>query len=167
MKSYFLIGAKILGIYLFYLCLLNLFAFVAGLIVFASSPSRPFSILTMVSSTGSLVILLTLSILLLLKTDKVASILGVKEDQAVSKRVLNVQAGTILIGIFIFSTNIGGFLSMLYFQLKEVNAGMDPIGTMPKGLIFSKDLLTVTLTIIFSLFLIFGSKMIDKIIRPK
>ncbi len=168
MKSYFLIGAKILGIYLFYLSLLTLFQCIAALIVFSSSSSEPFSILTLVSSTGALIILLILSILLLFKTERVASILNVEEDQSATKQKVSIQAGIIFIGIYIFATNIGRFLAAFYFQLQEANAGRDPMGTFPKELTFSKDLMTVSITIVFSIFLIFGSKMIENfVIRPK
>lgn len=165
MKSYFLIGAKILGIYLSYLCLLNLFQTIAALIVFSSSSSESYSTLTLVSSTGALLILLILSILLLFKTEKVASILKVHEDQPILTQQVSVQTGIILIGVYIFSTNIGQFLGTLYFQLKEANAGRNPVGSYPHELTFSKDLMIVSITIVFSIFLIFGSKMIEKFIN--
>ena len=164
MKSYFLIGAKILGIYIFYLCLLNLFQTFTALIVFSSDSTESFSILTIVSSTGTLIILLILSMLLLFKTEWIASLLKIKEDRSVPAKRVSIQTGIILIGIYIFSTNIGHFLFTLYFQIKEANAGRDPIGTFPTGPTISKDLITVSITICFSIFLIFGSKMIENLI---
>lgn len=165
MKSYFVVGAKILGIYLFYLCLLNLFQLITALIVFSSSSSEPFSMLTLASSTISLIILLILSVLLLIKTDRVASILKIQDDQPDSNHKASIQSGIILIGIYIFSTRIGSFLANLYIQIKEANAGMDGIATYPKGPTLSKDLLVAIITITFSLFLIFGSTAVENLIE--
>ncbi|MCP3933220.1 MAG: hypothetical protein GY705_29470 [Bacteroidetes bacterium] len=165
MKSYFLVGAKILGIYLFYLCLLNLFQVIIALIVFSSNPSEPFSMPTLATSTTSLIILLILSVFLLIKTDRVASILKIQDDELDSNHKISIQSGIILIGIYIFSSRIGSLLANLYIQIKEANAGMDGLGTYPKSPIFSKDLLVASFTIIFSLFLIFGSATLVNLIK--
>jgi hypothetical protein len=164
MKSYFLAGAKILGIYLVYLCLLNLFQAIAALIIFSSDSLEPFPMLTLVSSIGSLMILLLLSIFLLFKTDKVASILNIRDEQTNSNSKISIQAGIALIGIYVFSTKIGSFLANLYFQIKEANAGISGVGTYPNGPTFPKELLIATITIIFSLILIFRAKVVDNLI---
>ncbi|WDP90000.1 MAG: hypothetical protein HUN04_09880 [Desulfobacter sp.] len=164
MKSYFVVGAKILGIYLVYLGLLNLFQIVTALMVFYSASSEPFPMLTLVSSTGSLILLLIFSMFLLFKTDSVASFLKVREVHEGPHPQLSIQTGIILIGIFIFSTRIGSFLANLYIQTKEANAGISGMGTCPNGPVLSKDLLISTITIIFSLILILGSSGIENVI---
>jgi hypothetical protein len=164
MKTYFLVGAKLLGIYLFYLCLLNLFQVVIALISFSSGSSEPFSIMALTSSTASLIIILVLSILLLVKTDNVASILKIPDDEFNSNQKISIRSGIILIGIYVFSSRIGSFIGYLYIQIKEANAGMEGLGTYPKSPVLSKDLLIASITIIFSLFLIFGSAAIEALI---
>ena len=164
MKLYFLVGAKLLGIYLFYLCLLNSFQVIIALIAFSSNSSEPFSIIALATSTTSLIILLVLSIFLLIKTDKVASILKIQDDELNSKHKISIRSGIILIGIYVFSSRIGGFLANLYIQIQEANAGMDGLGAYPKSPVFSKDLLIASITIIFSFFLIFGSAAIEALI---
>jgi hypothetical protein len=167
MKNYFLIGAKILGLYLAFRSLLTFFQAIAALIVFSSSSSEPFAVLSLVSSGGALIILLFLSFILLFKTEKIASILKIEDSLSDTGNKLSIQTGIILIGLYIFSTNIGGFFASIYFQFQEANAGRDPIGTSPKGLTISEDLVSVGVTIIFSVFLIFGSKVIDNFVcRP-
>ena len=164
MKSFFIAGAKILGIYLVYLSLLNLFQVITALMVFSSESSEPFPMLTIVSSSGSLILLLIFSLLLLFKTDTVASILSVREENDSTHSKISIQTGIILIGIFIFSTRIGSFLANLYIQTKEANAGISGMGTYPNGPLLSKDLLISAITIIFSLILIFGSSGIENIL---
>jgi len=80
---------------------------------------------------------------------------------------LSTQSGVILIGVYIFSTNIGKFLSTVFFLLKEANLGREVAGTFPHGLTFSKDLLTISITIALSIILIFGSNKIDTLISKK
>ena len=54
MRIYFIVGAKLLGIYILYISLLTIFAAIASFIVFLQSSSEPFALVTMVSSVGSL-----------------------------------------------------------------------------------------------------------------
>lgn len=72
-----------------------------------------------------------------------------------------------MIGIYIFSTNIGRFLTTIYIQLKESNLGRETLGTIPHGLTVSKDLITGGITIGFSIALIFGSRFIENLFRQK
>ena len=170
MRSYFVIGAKLLGIYILYLSSLTIFSTIGALIVFLSSSSEPFSKILMVSSLGSLLILLITSLLLLFKTEEIATFLKLNEyedERLVPNPKLSIQGGVILIGVYIFSTNIGKFLSTVFFLLKEANLGREAAGTFPHGLTFSKDLLTIGITIVLSIILIFGSNKIDTLISKK
>ena len=166
MRVYFIVGAKLLGIYILYLSLLTIFSVIASFIIFLQSSSDPFAMITMVSSAGSLSILLALSAVLLLKTDRLAGILKLPED---AEHELNVslRTGIILIGIYIFSTNIGRFLTTLYIQLKESDLGRETLGAIPHGLTVSKDLITGGITIGFSIVLIFGSRFIENLVKQK
>lgn len=164
MKSYFMAGAKILGIYLVYLSLLSLFQLVTAFMVFSSGSSDSFPMVTLISSAGSLILLIIFSVLLLFKTDGLASLLKVDAAHEGPGSKISIQAGIILIGIFVFSTRIGGFLANLYVQTKEANAGIPGIGTYPNGPVLSKDLVSSSVTIVFSLILIFGAKGIEKLL---
>ena len=90
MKSHFLIGAKILGIYLTYLSILTLFQVVAAFSVLTSNSSESFSFLQLISSTGALTILLIFSYFLLLKTERIASILKVEDDLSGIKQKVSI-----------------------------------------------------------------------------
>ena len=166
MRVYFIVGAKLLGIYILYLSLLTIFAVIASFIIFLQSSSDPFAMITMVSSAGSLSILLTISAILLFKTDRLAGILKLPED-AEHELNLSLRTGIILIGIYIFSTNIGRFLTTIYIQLKHSKKGCSTLGTVPHGLTVSKDLITGGITIGFSIALIFGSRFIENMVRQK
>jgi len=170
MRVYFIVGAKLLGIYILYLSLLNFISTIASLIIFLKSSSDNIAISMIMSSTGALVILLTMSAVLLLKTDWLADILKFPEHaegESNIKSTLSLRTGVILIGIYIFSTNIGRFLSTIYIQLKESNLGRDTMGTIPHGLYVSEALITGGVTLGFSIALIFGSKFVEYLVRLK
>ena len=170
MRKYFVIGGKLLGVYLLYSSLTMLFGTISYIVISFNSQSDPFGKIAMISSVVSLIILLIFSFVLLFRTDWLADLVKLDEESEDFLKIKSefiLRGGIVLIGLYIFATNIGRFISTIYFQFAEANMGIDPVGTVPRGITSSKDLITFGITIAFSLFLIFGSGIIEKIVQRK
>jgi hypothetical protein len=170
MRKYFVIGGKLLGVYLLYLSLTMLFGSLSYIVTFFNPQSDPFRKIVIINSLVSLIILLIFSFVLLFRTEWLADLVKLdkeSEDFLKIKSEIILRGGIVLIGLYVFATNIGRFISTIYLQFAEANMGIDPVGTVPRGITASKDLITIGITIAFSLFLIFGSGIIEKIVQRK
>lgn len=135
--------------------------------------SMPFSKQTLVesfaliSSTITLIVQLVLALLILFHTGWIADKLRIKEDVAESPPLsLNsiLRAGVILIGVYIFTTRIGGLVNAVYFRILAAHVGGAFAATQPPSFGISRDMITPGITLAFSLLLIFGSRIIVRII---
>lgn len=169
MRSLFSVGGRLLGIYFTYYGLSNLFSIVILLV----SPSPDFPQVgkaAIIYSSISTIILLSISFLLIFYTEFLADISRLK-DESVNYQAFPtkdaLQAGVVLIGIYIFTTNIGEVISAIQKQILTKRMGEDLGATYPPSLNFTGDIVEPGVTIVFALFLIFGSKIFTKLVgRP-
>jgi hypothetical protein len=168
MRDTFIVGAKLLGVYLVYWLLFNLLSLLA-VVVMAIWESR-LAVLTIFSILAylfSIAVLIIFSYILLFKTEWLSNIVGLRDDRSHALEFSMdavLRAGIILIGVYIFSTRIGGLVKEIYNLLAVENVGGDIAASQPAGLRFSRDLITPGVTVAFSLLLIFGSKYLVKMI---
>ncbi|MEJ2183661.1 MAG: hypothetical protein P8Y66_09065 [Nitrospirota bacterium] len=168
MRDTFIVGAKLLGVYLVYWLLFNLLSLLA-VVVMAIWESR-LAVLTIFSILAylfSIAVLIIFSYILLFKTEWLSNIVGLRDDRSHALEFSMdavLRAGIILIGVYIFSTRIGGLVKVLYNLLAVENVGGDIAASQPAGLRFSRDLITPGVTVAFSLLLMFGSKYLVKMI---
>ncbi|MEJ2193175.1 MAG: hypothetical protein P8Y39_12700, partial [Nitrospirota bacterium] len=168
MRDTFIVGAKLLGVYLVYWLLFNVLGLVA--VVVTASGKAELSGLTipwMLAYLSSIIVLIAFSSILLFKTEWLSNIVGLGHDGSDALEISMdavLRAGIILIGVYIFSTRIGGLVKVLYNLLAVENVGGDIAASQPAGLRFSRDLITPGVTVAFSLLLMFGSKYLVKMI---
>jgi hypothetical protein len=168
MRDTFIVGAKLLGVYLVYWLLFNLLSLLA-VVVMAIWESR-LAVLTIFSILAylfSIAVLIIFSYILLFKTEWLSNIVGLRDDRSHALEFSMdavLRAGIILIGVYIFSTRIGGLVKEIYNLLAVENVGGDIAASQPAGLRFSRDLITPGVTVAFSLLLVFGSKYLVKMI---
>lgn len=168
MRFFFIVWGKLLGVYLLYLSLGMAFSTLPYVAASFNSQTDPYGKMALISSAGSLIVLLMFSLVLLFKTDWLAGFVGLDADsEYVSKaNTENLpKNGIVLIGLYVFAINIGKFIAIIYLQLAEANMGLDPMGTNPSGIGVSKDLITLAITMAFSVFLIFGSGAIVRLVH--
>jgi hypothetical protein len=168
MYSLFIVCTKLIGIYFVFLTLTNLLNMFPFLIYsFKGSEEEMVELYILFSNAFSMTVQLVLALPLLFRTGWIADKLRIKDDIAESLPLsLNsiLRAGIILIGVFIFTTRISSFARTVYYRVLADNSEEAFAATYPQSLSFSTDMITPGITIAFSLLLIFGSKIIVRII---
>ncbi len=163
MREWFIVGAKLLGVYYLY-SVLTLIVGSTGLIAFiahsresiiGSSSADIFlvSCFTIVASLG-------FAYTLIFQTNWLADrfkLADLTQPTPGSMAGSKLQMGIILIGIYVFCTRIGSLAHAVVTNLAENNMRAAFGTTQPNGLTFSRDFISPIVTLLFSLFLIFGS----------
>ncbi len=163
MREWFIVGAKLLGVY-FLFNALTLIVGSTGLVAsFAHSRESvmgPSSIDIFLVSCFTIVASLGFAYILIFQTDWLADRLKLAEPSQpmpVGMAGDGLQTGIILIGIYVFCTRIGSLAHAVMTNLAENNMGASFAATQPNGLTFSMNFIPPLVTLLFSLFLMFGS----------
>jgi len=163
MREWFTIGAKLLGVYFFYMFLSNVLGvtgYLAASINNQSSATDPMEKMVILSLIVSIAIWLLFSLLLLFGTEWLARLLRIPEQalmQGMPEGISLLRTGLILNGVYVFVTNIGGLVKTLYDHIVADSAPADIFGTLPRAVSWSQDFVRPGVTVLFSLFLIFAS----------
>jgi hypothetical protein len=165
MREWFIVGAKLMGVYFLY-SVLSLIVGSTGLIasiahsresIMGSTTADIFltTCFTFIASLGFAYMLLFQTEWL---TDRFKLVDRPQAQATPSSPVSGkLQMGIILIGIYIFCTHIGSLAHAVLTNLAENNMYTAFAATQPKGITFSLIFISPVLTLLFSLFLIFGS----------
>ena len=168
MRTWFIVGSKLMGIYFLYLALTNLPPSISFALSIFSNRSiiEGLPILAVFSSVFSGLVMLVFAFALLFKTEFVAAILSISDDNLPIEKS-NLSAGIILIGIYIFCTKIG-VLANIFAVNQGANKFREPFAaTQPQGLAFSLDYIAPGVTLLASLGLIFGAKHISAFLEKE
>ena len=166
MREWFIVGSKLLGLYFLYTIITSML----------NSTGLFFSLLTSSNNffpkeSENTVLLMTVFIIvaeigctfpLLFKAEWIADKLrlpGTASSSALSGTE-GLRPGIILIGIYVFTINIGGLAKVFALSRKTGRIASPFAATQPEGLSFSRDFIEPSVTIFISLCLIFGSKYI-------
>ena len=104
MRKYFVIGGKLLGVYLLYSSMTMLFGTLSYIVTFFNSQSDPFGKIALISSVVSLIILLIFSFVLLFRTDWLADLVKLDEESEDSLKIKSefiLRGGIVLIGLYV------------------------------------------------------------------
>ena len=164
MRSLFFVGSKLLGIYFFYWGLSSL----PGMLAYIGSSSpEPVDKLTLIYSAVSILILFVFSFFLIFRASWLADVVKLTPEPSDAIRLsanAALRVGIVLIGVYVFATDIGPLIRAFYAQAMLNRMRESFAATHPRGLIFSRELVAPGVTLIFALFLVFGSKRIAKLI---
>jgi hypothetical protein len=167
MREWFIVGSKLLGLYFLYSVITSMLSS-SGLFLFLLMSSNSFfpkesSTEVLLITAFTIVAEIGFAFPLLFKAEWIADKLKLPTaNHSYSAAFGNekLQPGIILIGIYIFTINIGGLAKVFALSRKTVRL-TSPFGaTQPEGLTFSRDFIEPCVTILISLCLIFGSKYI-------
>lgn len=165
MRGWFTVGAKLLGIYFLYWALTAISYLLPLLSAGSWTSTEPLRRSAALDSVLTPCVRIAFALLLLLKTDWVADRVGLEEDVSRttgSSPRYSLQTGLVLVGTYIFVSHIGQLIKVLLLLRRE-NAVYGPIAaSQPQGLSWSKDMIVPCITIVLSLFLIFGAKQLAK-----
>lgn len=162
MRNLFIVGAKLLGIYWFIMASLSLISTI-GFIQHSLWPI----IITFILSA---IIQFIFSYFLLFKTHNIACLLKLEEKEIPLKNLSSnsfLQIGIILIGLYIFTTNISNFLKSFFFYTQPDYLTKTFNINIPEAMNQYTRLLSLIITfvpIVISLILIFKSQTIVKLI---
>ena len=162
MRNLFIVGAKLLGIYWFIMASLSLISTI-GFIQHSLWPI----IITFILSA---IVQFVFSYLLLFKTHNIACLLKLEEKEIPLKNLSSnsfLQIGIILIGLYIFTTNISNFLKSFFFYTQPDYLTKTFNINIPEAMNQYTHLLSLIITfvpIVISLILIFKSQTIVKLI---
>lgn len=162
MREWFTIGAKLLGIYFLYSALIEI---VQTITYLAWRTNEPVRMIMMLSSVVIFFLLTGFSLLLLFKTDWLANKINLAGDisqSSVSSHGYGLQTGIVLVGIYIFVTHIGRLIKVVVQLIKARRVYNTMAATQPMGLPWSEDMIVPGITIILSLFLIFGARQLTQ-----
>lgn len=165
MREWFIVGAKLLGIYFLYWALTTILQTTSYLLSLLSAGSwtstEPLSTAVALDSVFAFCIMIAFALLLMVKTQWLADRLGLVGDiprSTGSRQRANLQTGLVLVGTYIFVSHIGQLITVLLL-LRRVNAVYGPFAaTQPQSLSWSKDMIVPCITILLSLILIFGAR---------
>ena len=164
MRSLFFVGSKLLGIYFFYWGLKSLLWMISFI---GSASSEPVDKWTLIYSAVSMLILFVFSFFLVFRAPWLADVLKLVPEPSDAQRLSGntvLRVGIVLIGIYVFAIHIGDLIKAFYVQAMLNSIGNSFVATQPRGLSFSRDVIAPGVTIIFALFLVFGSKRISRLI---
>lgn len=163
MREWFIVCAKLLGIYYLYIVLTStvsstgLIAYIAhsreSIMDSSSADIFLVSCFTIVASLG-------FAYILIFQTGWLADrfkLSDLSQPTSGSTAGSKLQMGIILIGVYVFCTHIGSLAHAVATNLAENNMRAAIGATQPNGLTFSRDFISPVVTLLFSLFLIFGS----------
>jgi len=162
MRNLFIVGAKLLGIYWFIMASLSLISTI-GFIQHSLWP-------IMITFILSAIVQFVFSYLLLFKTHNIACLLKLEEKEIPLKNLSSnsfLQIGIILIGLYIFTTNISNFLKSFFFYTQPDYLTKTFNINIPEAMNQYTHLLSLIITfvpIVISLILIFKSQTIVKLI---
>lgn len=166
MRGLFIVGAKLLGIYLLYWAIMSILVSISFLL-HASSGGTPFSSelfeKTIVLMNFSIVLIFVF--VLLFKTEWLADKIKLPGDSLGHTAVVtsaNLRLGIVFIGIYIFVTHIGGLITVIWSHFIANRESDMFAATQPKGLQWSVDFVNPIITVLISFLLIFGSEQISR-----
>ena len=173
MREWFIVGAKLLGLYLLF-STLTLVVSSTGLISYIVRSKESImgssSVDIFLVSCFTIIASLGFAYILIFQTDwladrfKLADLSQVTPAGPAGSRL---QTGIILIGIYVFCTHIGSLVHVILTNLAENNMRAVFAATQPNGLTFSPSFISPIATLLFSLFLIFGSRKIAAFLEKK
>ena len=166
MREWFIVGSKLLGLYFLYSVITSML----------NSTGLFFSLLTSSNNffpkeyENAVLFITVFTILaeigctfpLLFKADWIADKLRLPETASFSalSGTESLRPGIILIGIYVFTINIGGLAKVFALSRKTGMMASTFAARQPDGLSFSRDFIQPGVTILISLCLIFGSNFI-------
>ncbi len=162
MREWFIVGAKLLGVY-FLFNALTLIVGSTGLVASVARSSEsvmgPSSADIFLVSCFTVVAGLGFAYILIFQTDWLADRLKFAEPSQPMPvgTAGGLQTGIILIGIYVFCTRIGSLAHAVMTNLAENNMRASFAASQPNGLTFSMNFIPPIVTLLFSLFLMFGS----------
>jgi hypothetical protein len=166
MREWFIVGSKLLGLYFLYTVIttaLNSTGIIYSLLMSSNDffPQESGTAVLLIAAF-TIVAEIGCAIPLLFKAEWIADKLRLPVLASSSSSSGNgkLQPGIILIGIYVFTIKIGGLVKAFALSRKTVHMDSPFAATQPAGLSFSRDFIKPSVTILISLFLIFGSKYI-------
>lgn len=165
MRNWFIVGSKLLGIYFLYWALTSLpGSIMLSMSLFSKSVilnEGPSNLAIFLASISSSLVMIAFAYALLFKSELIADKLNIADSfEPDTQHGGNLQSGIILIGIYIFTTEVGR-LANIFATAQRANRITDPFAaSQPQGLTFSSKLVEPGVTIIVSLCLIFGAQYI-------
>jgi hypothetical protein len=164
MREWFIVGAKLLGIYFLYWALTTLPSSIMVSMSFSSKSvilnEGPSNLVIFLASISSGLVMIGFAYMLLFKTELIADKLKITDGLQPRHNGVNLQAGITLIGIYIFVSKVGRVVD-IFATAQKANRINNPFAaSQPQGFAFSSKLIEPGFTILISLCLIFGSKYI-------
>lgn len=163
MRNLFSVLSKILG--LFFLCsaISNFLLILTTFSIYISSSFDDNFTFSIFSYSGLMIGQLLSFYILTIKTDKISEILRITNEEIDQLNVFSIlQPGIILLGIYLFTTNISNFINHLYIFLNQITGSKDILLTNMSGVItFFSQLIKIGI----AASLIFNSEKISSILN--
>jgi hypothetical protein len=166
-REWFIVGSKLLGLYFLYMVVVSVLSS-AGLFFSILTSSTTFfpeesGTALLLSSVFTIVAEIGCALPLLFKAEWIADKLklpSINVSSGATSLNEKLQPGIILIGIYVFTTKIGGLAKVFVLSRTTARMASPFAATQPEGLSFSRDFIEPSITIALSLSLIFGAKYI-------
>ncbi len=173
MRGWFIVGSKLLGVYYLFSALTFIVSS-TGLITSITRSRESImgssSVDIFLVSCFGIIATLGFAYILIFQTDWLADRLklaDLSQPTPGGPAGSRLQTGIILIGIYVFCTHIGSLVHAILTNLAENNMRAAFAATQPNGLTFSLNFIAPITILLFSLFLIFGSRNIAAFLERK
>ncbi len=174
MREWFIVGSKLLGLYFLYKVIMSLLNSTGLFFSFLTSGNNFFpresETAVILITAFTIAVEIASALPLLFKAEWIADKLklpGNDNSPATSYGDGKLRSGIILIGIYVFTTNMGGLAKVFALSRITVRMGSPFAATQPAGVSFSRDFIGPGVTIFISLCLIFGAKYITTFLTGK